>query len=184
MAPSEPLLENGISDTPELALDSADGSSEFAQTPPKGGDIVNPDGILVQGGNGCPSDTRIHPRRARARDEQMCPKILLRPNREGGEERTLFHVSPNAQEGGGGQNTGGNGDPRPGIIITPEDSKLPYLFIPEENRPKENSEVCPDAMHPVPVCGRPSDTYLSSYSYPNQLTVDPCYPCMKIFFYL
>lgn len=177
-----PLLENGVPDTPGLAISSADGSSEFAQTPPKGGDIVNPDGILVQGGNGCPSDTRTHPRRVRARNEKMCPTNLLRPNGEGEQERTLLHVPPNAEEGGGGQNTGGNGDPKPDIIIVPEDSKLPYLFIPEENRPKANPEVCPEPKYPVPVCGRPSDTYLSSYSDPNQLTVDPCYPCMKFFF--
>lgn len=183
MAPSEPLLENGILNPPGLALASADDSSEFARTPPKGGDIVNPDGILVQGGIGCPSDTRTHPRRVRARNKNTCPINLLRPNGEGEQERTLLHVPPNAQEGGDGQNTGGNGDPKPVIVITPEDSQLPYLFIPEENRPKENSEVCPEAMYPVPVCGRPSDTYLSSYTYPNQLTVDPCYPCMKFFFF-
>lgn len=182
MASSQPLLSIEIPDTPRLALATTDGSSEFAQPPPSGVDLVNPDEILVQGGSGCTSDTRTHSRRIRAKHEKMCPTNLPRPNGEEEQGRTLLHVSPNAQEDGGGQNTGGNDDPRPGVIIPPEDSKLPHLFIPEVNRPKKNPELCPEALYPVPVCGRPGDTYISSYPYPIQLTVDPCYICMWYFF--
>lgn len=180
IAASEPVLQNGISDPLSLALATADGSSsEFAQSYSNGPDIVSPDGMLVQGGSGgCSSDTRTHPRRIRSRDEKMCPPNLFQPNSEEEQERTLPQLSPNAQKGGGRQNTGGSGGSRPPPIIPPEDSKLPFLFIPEEDRPKENSELCPEAMHPVPVCGRPRDIYLSSYPYNNELTLDPCYRCM------
>lgn len=184
MASSKPELKNGTPDTSGLSLATADGSIEFAQAPPNRGDVVSPDGILVQGGSGCSSDTRTRPRRIRARDEMLCPTNLFRPNGEGGQERTPLHVTPNTQEDGGGQNTGGSGDSEPRLSIPPEDSKLPYLFVPEENRPKENPDLCPAAMYPVPVCGRPSDTYLSTYLYPDQLIVDPCYRCMKFFFVL
>lgn len=177
MAAFEPVLQNEIPGTPSVALSTADGSSEFARLPPNGGDIVSFDEIFIQGGSGCPSDTRTHPRRIRVRDEKFCPASFLQPNGEEGKEHTRLHASPDAQEGSK-QNTGGNGDPKPPAVIPPKDSKLPYLFIPEEDRPKENLELCPEAMYPVPVCGRPSDAYTSSYPYPNELTVDPCYPCM------
>lgn len=181
MASSGPVLKNGIPNTSGLALATADGSSEFAQPPPNRGDVVSSDGIVVQGGSGCSSNTITHPRRIRARDEMKCPTNLFRPNGEEEKERNLLHFTPDAQENGGGQNTGGSGDPERRLAIPPEDSKLPYLFIPEEDRPKENLELCPEATYPVPVCGNPRDTYVSSYLYPNQLIIDPCYRCMSPF---
>lgn len=184
MASSGPVLKNGIPNTSGLALATADGGSEFAQPPPNRGDVVSSDGIVVQGGSGCSSNTITHPRRIRARDEMKCPTNLLRPNGEEEKERNLLHVTPNAQENRGGQTNGGSGDPESRLAIPPEDSKLPYLFIPEEDRPKENLELCPEATYPVPVCGNPSDTYISSYLYPNQLIIDPCYRCMSPFHFL
>lgn len=162
MAASEPVLQNGLPGTPSVALSTADGSSEFARPPSNRGDVLSLDGILIQGGSGCNSDTRTHPRRIRVRDEKMCPANFLQRSGEEGSK----------------QNTGGNGDPKPPVMIPPKDSKLQYLFIPEEDRPKENPELCPEVMYPVPACGRPSDAYTSSYPYPNELMVDPCYPCM------
>lgn len=111
MAASEPVLQNGIPGTPSVALSTADGSSEFARPPSNRGDVLSLDGILIQGGSGCNSDTRTHPRRIRVRDEKMCPANFLQLSGEEGSK----------------QNTGGNGDPKPPVMIPPKDSKLPYL---------------------------------------------------------
>lgn len=161
-------------------------------------------------GSGCPSsdNTRStsYPRSSRKKirarnDKKMCPKNFLLPRppppkspnggEEGGEQdrRTRPQLSlpkEDEQKKNSGDSGGRNGDrdpsEPPAIMIPPDDSKLPYLFMPEENRPKRNPELCTDPMHPVPVCGRPSDTYPLPHTYPNnQFNIDPCYPCMKIF---
>lgn len=160
-----------------------------------------------------PRSRRIRARKNDDEDESMCPNPpnqhtrlhLNSPNSQDQDQDQgvgvgVGHIGGQNQKK---KNTGGNGngDPSkqpqpqpqpqppainiPSITIPPEDSKLPYLFIPEQDRPKKNPDLCPDPMHPVPVCGRPTDTYLSSSEDTslNQFTLDPCYPCMKIFFF-
>ena len=180
MAPSESVLDNEIINSPTLALATTDGVSEFAQ-PPNGGNGVSSDMLIAQGSSGCASSSERLPRKIRARDEKICPTDRLQLN--GGEEKGR-PAAPNGQQDGGGQNSGGSGDPKPQVMIPPKDAKLPYVFMPKGDRPKEDPELCPVAMYPVPVCGRPSDAYISTSPYPGQLTVDPCYRCMFFFSHL
>lgn len=136
---------------------------------------------VAQGSNRCASDTERLPRRMRARDDKSCAADLLQLNNGEKKGRQRSPVEPNAQQGGGGQNSDGNDYPDRRVILPSEDDIVQNLFIPKENRPKPNSELCPGFLHPIPVCAKPSDAYLSIYPVPGRLTLDPCYPC-KFFF--
>lgn len=170
------MPENEIYDIPRPASANTDGVSEFAQSVTEGGNGVNPDKLVDQ--NSCTSNRKRLSRRIRARDEDMCPTDRFQLNDGEQKGRQILPEAPNAQQDEGVRNSGGSGKPKFHLAIPPKDAQLPYMFIPEEHRPKENRELCPEIMHPVPVCGRPSDAYISTYPYRNQLIVDPCYRCM------
>lgn len=172
---SESLPESRIINTPSLAPATTDSSSGFAQFP-DGGSLASSDEIIPQGNSGCPSDTKRLPRRMRARNEKMCPidRLQLNGGRDKGPQP--LPTPPNAQQGGGGPDSGENGTPKRRIFFPPKDDIFSYLFMPVENRPKPNSEICQNPMHPVPVCARPINAYALMYENPG-LTIDPCYLC-------
>lgn len=176
MAFSEQAPQSGIINTATLAPANPDASSEFAQIP-DGGNVVSSDELVAQGSNDCGSDTKRLPRKMRARNEKVCPIDSLPLNNGEENGRQLLPTVPNAQQGGGGQNSGGNGEPKRRLLFPPKDDTNSYLFIPDENRPKRNANLCPEPMHPVPVCGRPSDASALMYPDTADLTIDPCYPC-------
>lgn len=176
MVTSKWVPGNGITNIARLALANSDGSSKFEQTP-GGSNLVSSEILISQGTHRCAFDTKQLPRRIRARDESSCAAEFLQLN-NGEEKGRQFHlVEPNAQQGGAGQNDDGSDYPERRVILPSENDILQNLFIPKESRPKPNSELCPDPLHPVPVCGKPSDAYLSIYPVPGRLIVDPCYPC-------
>lgn len=176
MAFSESVSESGIINTARLEPATADAMSGFAHFP-DGGNVVVSDGLISQDSSGCAPDTKRSIRRMRARNEKICPIDRFQLNN--GEEKghQIPPTAPNAQEGGGGQNSGGNGEPQRRLLFPPKDDTMSYLFMPVENRPKRDSEICPDHLHPVPVCGRPSDAYALIYPDTADLTIEPCYPC-------
>lgn len=176
MAFSESLPESGIINTARLAPGTTDASSGFAQFP-DGGNVVVSDGLISQGSSGCTPDTKGRIHRMRARNEWICPIGRLQLNNGEEKGRQTLPTAPNAQQGGAGQNSGGNGEPKRRLLFPPKDDTMSYLFMPVGNRPKQDSEICPDNMHPVPVCGRPSDAYALMYSDTADLTIEPCYPC-------
>lgn len=173
---SESLPEGGIINTPKLAPATTDASSEFSQFP-DGGNLASSDELIAQGSGGCASDTKRPPRRMRARDGKICPIDPLQLN--DGEEKGPQSppTAPNAQQGGGGPDSGENGKPKRRVLFPPKDDTMSYLFMPLENRPKPDSNICPDSMHPVPVCARPINAYALMYPESPGLTIDPCYPC-------
>lgn len=163
-----------------LALANSDGSSEFAQSP-SGSNVVSSEIPIAQGSSRCAFDTKRFPGRMRARDERSCAADLLQLNHGEEKGRQLLPVEPNAQQGGGGQNNDGSGHPDRRVILPSKDDIVQNLFIPEENRPRPNSELCSDPLHPIPVCAKPSGAYLSIYPVPGRLMVNPCYPCTFFF---
>lgn len=177
---SEPLPESGITNTAKLAPATTDESSQLAQFP-DGGNLVSSDELIAQGSSGCASDTKRLPRRMRARDEKICPIDRLQLNN--GEEKgpQPLPTAPNAQQEGGGPNGDENGRPKRRLLFPPKDDTMSYLFMPVANRPQPNSEICPDLMHPVPVCARPINAYALMYPDVSDLTIDPCYPCTFFF---
>lgn len=177
MVSSEWVPGNGITNSARLALANSDGSSESAQ-PPGGSNVVSSEIPIAQGSSRCAFGTKRLPRRIRARGKESCAADLLQLNNGEEKGRQLLPVEPNTQQGGGGQNNDGSGYPDRRVILPSTDDIVQNLFIPKENRPKPNSELCPDPLHPIPVCGKPSDAYLSIYPVPGRLTVNPCYLCM------
>ncbi len=160
-----------------LALSTTAGRNEAAQPLDGGVDVMRSDISISNDSGGCASDTKGLPRRIRARDGKSCGADFLQFS--SGEEngRQLPPVKPNAQQGGGGQNSGGSGDPEFPVSLPKESDLLQFLFIPRENRPKSNPELCPDPWRPFPICGRPSDSYTSTARVAPGLVVDPAYPC-------
>lgn len=181
-----PLPESGTTNTAaSLAPATPDASSEFAQIPDGGNNEVSSDELVAQASsNGCRSNTKRLSRKMRARDDLMCPIDGFQLNNgEDNSVRQLSPTLPNAPQGGGsGQNSGGNGEPQRRLLFAPKDDTNSYFFLPNRNRPNQNSEICPEPMHSVPVCGRPSDAYDMIYADNSGLTIDPCYPCT--FFHL
>lgn len=173
---SDPVPESGITNTASLVPASRDAGSEFAQIPDDG-NVVSSDELVAQGNYDCGSDTKRLPRKMRARDGQICPADSLQLNNGEENVRHSSPTAPNAQQGGGGQNSGGNPEPKRRLLFPPKDDTNAYLFVPNENRPKPNSDICPDPMHPVPVCGQSSDAYDLMYPDTADLTIEPCYPC-------
>lgn len=173
---SYPVAESGITNAAILAPANPDASSEFAQIP-DGGNVVSLDELVAQGSNDCGSGTKRLPRKMRARDKKICPIDSLQLNNEEENVRQLFLTTPKAQQDRDGENSGGNGEPKRRLLFSPKDDTNSYLFVPDENRPKRNSDICPEPMHPVPVCGRPSDAYTLMYPDTADLTIEPCYPC-------
>lgn len=173
---SEQLPESGIINTATPAPATPDASKEFADIP-VWGNAVSSGELVAQGNNDCATDTRRIPRKMRARDEKICPmdSLQFKTGEENG--RQPPQTSPNAQQGEHGQNNGGIGEPKRHLLFPPKDDAKSYLFIPDENRPKRNSDICPEPMHPVPVCGRPSDAYALIYPDIAGLTIEPCYTC-------
>lgn len=159
-----------------IALPTTAGSSEIAQ-PPGGGDVLISDISFPNGSGGCASDTNRFPRRIRARDVKSCVGNFRQFS--SGEEngRQLPSVKPSAQQGGGALNSGGSGDPEFRVKLPKEHDLLQFLFIPRENRPTRNPELCPDPGRPFPICGRPWDTYTSINRVAAGLVVDPAYLC-------
>lgn len=155
---------------------TAAGRSEIAQ-PPGGGDVLISDISFPNGTGRCASDTNGFPRRIRARDVKSCVGNFRQFS--SGEEngRQLPPVKPSAQKGGGGLNSGGSGDPEFRVKLPKEHDLLQFLFIPRENRPTRNPELCPDPGRPFPICGRPWDTYTSINRVAPGLVVDPAYLC-------
>lgn len=187
MVSSEWVPGNGITNSARPALANSDGRNEFIQ-PPGGSNVVSSEIPIAQGRSRCAFDTKGLPRRMRARGGESCAADLLQLNNGEEKGRQLLPVEPNAQQGGGGQNNDGSGYPDRRVILPSTDDIVQDLFIPKENRPKPNSELCPDPLHPVPVCGKPSNAYLSIYPVPGRLTVNPCYLCtffssVSIFFH-
>lgn len=173
---SDPVPESGVTNTASLASATPDASREFAQIP-EDGNIVGSAELVAQGSNGCGSNPKRISRKMRARDWEMCPIDGFQLNNGEENVRQLPPTVPNAQQGGGGQNSGGNGEPQRRLLFAPNDDTNSYFFVPNGNRPKRNSEICPEPMHPVPVCGRPSDAYALMYADTTGLTIEPCYPC-------
>lgn len=174
---SDPVPDIGITNhAASLAPATPGATSEFALIP-SGGNVVSSDELVAQASSGCGSNTKRLPRKMRARDEMMCPIDGFQLN--DGEEnvRQLLPIVPNAQQGGGGQNSGGNGEPQRRLLFAPKDDANSYFFVPKRNRPKQNSEICPEPMHSVPVCGRPSDASALMDADNSHLTIEPCYPC-------
>lgn len=163
--------------TAQLALPTTAGGIEVAQFP-GGGDVMSSDLSISNDSGGCASDTKRLPRRIRAREGNSCEADFL--HFSSGEEngRQLLPVKPNAQQGGGGQNSGGSGDPEFHVVLPRAHDVIQFLFIPRENRPKINLELCPDPTRPFPICGRPMDTYMSTNRVAAGLVVDPAYLCM------
>lgn len=182
---SDPVPKSGITNAASLAPATPGASSEFALIP-DGGNVVSSDELVAQASNGCGSNTKGLSRNVRARrDEMMCPIDGFQLN--DGEEnvRQLFPIVPNAQQGGGGQNSGGgNGEPQRRLLFAPKDDTNSYFFVPKRNRPNQNSEICPEPMRSVPVCGRPSDAYTAMDTDNSDLTIEPCLPCTFFIFFL
>ena len=173
---SESLPESGIINTPRLAPATTDSSSEFTQFP-DGGNLASSDELIAQGSSGCAYDAKRLPRRMRARNEKICPIDRLQLNDGEDKGPQPLPTAPNAQQGGGGPDSGGNGRPKRRVYFPPKDDTMSYLFMPVENRPRPNSEICQDPMHPVPVCARPVNAYALMYADIPNLTIDPCYLC-------
>lgn len=185
---SDPVPESGITNAASLAHATPGADSEFALLP-DGGNVVSSDELVAQAAsNGCGSNTRRLSRKMRARsDEMMCPIDGFQLNDDGKENvrQLLSPTVPNAQQSGGGPNSGGNGEPQRRLMFAPKDDTNAYFFVPKRNRPKQNSEICPEPMHSVPVCGRPSDAYDALMDTANShLTIEPCYPCTFFIFYI
>lgn len=189
---SDPVLvaESGITNTAaSLRPATQDAISEFAQIPNGSNNEVSSEELVAQTSNGCRSNNKRLSRKMRARDELMCPIDSFQLNNDW-EDNSVRQQSPpsvlNApQSGGDGQNSGGNGEePTRRLLLAPKDDTNSYFFLPDRNRPKRNPEICPEPMHTVPVCGRPSDAYDMIYADNSGLTVDPCYPCTSFIFYI
>lgn len=179
-----PVPEGGITNTASLAHATQDASSEFAQIPGDGTEVSS-DELVAQTSNGCRSNSKRLSRKMRARDELMCPIDGFQLNNGDDNVRQPSPTSPKApQGGGGGQNSGGNGEPRRRLLFAPKDDTNSYFFLPNRNRAKQNSEICPEPMHSVPVCGRPSDAYAIYYTDNSDLTIEPCYPCTFFIIFL
>lgn len=176
MAFSESVPESGIINTARLAPATTDASSGFAQFP-DGGNVVTSDEFISQGSSGCAPDTKRRIRRMRAMNEKICPVDRLQLNNGEEKWRQNLPTAPNSQQGGGGQDSVGNGEQKRRLLFPAKDDTMSYLFMPVENRPKQNLEICPDRMHPVPVCGKVSDAYALMYPDTADLTIEPCYPC-------
>lgn len=161
---SDPLPESGIINTASLApATPADASSKFAQIP-EDGSVVSSDELgAAQGSIGYGSNTKRLSRKMRTGDEKMCLIDGFQLNNGEENVRQLSPTVPNAQQGGAGQNSGENGEPQRRLLFAPKDDTNSYFFVPNGNRPRRNSEICPKPMHPVPVCGRPSDAYALIY---------------------
>lgn len=159
-----------------LVFPTTAGPSEVAQ-PLGGGDEMRSDISISNGSGDCASDTKGLPRRIRARNGKSCVADFLQFS--SGEEngRQLLPFKPNAQQGGGGQNSGGRGDPEFRVMLPEEHDLLQFLFIPRESRPTRDPELCPDPWRPFPICGRPMDAYTSTNRVAPGLVVDPAYPC-------
>lgn len=182
MVSSEWVPSNGITNSARLALAKSNGRSEFT---PDGSNVVSSKISINPGSSRCAVDTKRLPRRMRARDVKSCTAADILQLHNGEEKgRPFLPVEPKVQQGGGGQNSDGSGYPERRVILPSTDDIVQNLFIPEENRPKPNSQLCPDPLHPVPVCGKPGDAYLSTYPVPGRLIVDPCYPCTCFYFCL
>ena len=187
-------LDNDDSNANRFALPTTTGPNEIAQQAPPGGggDVMRSDISISNGsgggGGGCASNNKGLSRRIRARDEKSCVENFLPFSSSGEEEeigprQQLLPIKPpNAQQGGGGggQNSGGDGsgDERKFRVVLPRTHDLlQFLFIPRENRPTRDSEVCPDPSRPFPICGRPGDAYITSNPIAPGLVVDPAYLC-------
>ena len=173
----EPLPESGTVNTASLAPATPDAFASIAVW----GNAESSDELVAQGNNDCAADTKRLPRKMRARDENMCSVDNLQLNNGEESGSQLPPTAPNAQQGQSGQNSGGIGEPKRRLLFPPKDDTNSYLFIPDEYRPKRNSDICPEPKHPVPVCGRPSDAYDLIYPDTAGLTIDPCFPCTFIF---
>ena len=192
--PSMPADDNVITNTASLTL--ADNHEFPAQPTASGGDVVSLGILSIAQGSSSSSTTGCHPSsdntqrqlprsRMRARDEEekkMCPAEFISGQGEKGRQLVAptTTITPNGQqESGGGPNSGGSSEPQ----LVPLENNLPDLFIPKESRPRGNADVCPEINRPVPVCGRPSNVYISTIPSLGDLIVDPCYPCMCLFFF-
>lgn len=193
--PSMPADDNAITNTASLTL--ADNHGFPAQPTASGGDVVSLGILSIAQGSSSSTTTGCHPSdntqrqlprsRMRARDKEekkMCPAEFISGQGEKGRQlvapTTTTTTRPNGQqESGGGPNSSGSSEPQ----LVPLENNLPDLFIPKESRPRSNAEVCPEINRPVPVCGRPSNVYISTIPSLGDLTVDPCYPCMCLFFF-
>lgn len=182
-------LDNDDSNAGLLALPTTAEPSEITQIPPGGGgggDVMRSDITISNGsGGGCASNKNGLSRRIRARDEKSCVEKNFLPFSSGGEEENerqlLPFVKPKAQQqggGGGGQNSGGGSDESKFRFMLPRmNDFLQFQFIPIENRPKRDSDVCPEPLRPFPICGRPGDSYITSNRVAPGLVVDPAYLC-------
>lgn len=176
---SDPLPESGIINTASLApATPADASSKFAQIPDDGNVVSSDELGAAQGSIGYGSNTKRLSRKMRTGDEKMCPIDGFQLNNGEENVRQLSHTVPNAQQGGAGQISGENCEPQRRLLFAPKDDTNSYFFVPNRNRPKRNSEICPKPMHPVPVYGRSSDAYALIYPNTTDLTIEPCYHYM------
>lgn len=172
---------NEITNNARLALATSDGRSEFA-LPPDESNLVSSEISIAQGSSRCAGDIKRLPRRMRAKEVDSCPADILQLNDgERNGRRLSIPVVPDAQQGGGGPNSPKS--PKRRVVIPSTDDLVQLLFIPKENRPKPNPQICPKPLHPIPVCGKPSDVYFSINPAPGGLMVDPCYPCKFILFF-
>lgn len=103
----------------------------------------------------------------------MCPMDKLQLNNGEENERQPPPTGPNAQQDGSRQNSGGRPKPKLCLLFPPQDDEMSYMFIEAYERPKPNSEICPEPMHLVPVCGTPIDAY--DLVYLVDLTIEPSF---------
>lgn len=188
------LDNNDDSSAGRLGLPTTTEPSGITQLLPGGGgggdDVMRSDITISNGsGGGCASlNNGLSRRRIRARDEKSCVEKNFLPFSSSGEEeedengRQLLPpaVRPNAQQqGGGGQNSGGggSGEPKFRVVLPRMNDLLQFQFLPRDNRPKRDSQLCPDPLRPFPICGRPGDSYITSNRIAPGLVVDPAYLC-------
>ena len=168
-AAREWTLDNGDSNTA--------GPSEIAQPSGEEDDVMRSDISISNGRGGCNSYNNEVFGRIRARDGKSCVNNFLQFSRTEENGRQLLPVKPNAQQGVGGQNSGGSGDPEFPVLLPGENDLLQFLFIPRENRPTRDPRTCPEPWRPFPICGRPGDTYRWTNGVAPGLVVDPAYLC-------
>lgn len=196
------LDNNDDSSAGRLGLPTTTEPSEITQLLPGGGggggDVMRSDITISNGSGGgggrCASfNNGLSRRRIRARDEKSCVEKNFLPFGSSGEEeeeeangRQLLPppVRPNAQQqggggDGGGQNSGGggSGEPKFRVVLPRMNDLLQFQFLPRDNRPKRDSQHCPDPLRPFPICGRPGDSYITSNRIAPGLVVDPAYLC-------
>lgn len=173
MAARQWTLEDDGSDTA--------GPSQIDQPPGKGGNVMGMGSdipISNNGRDGCNSDKNGLFRRIIARDVNLCGSNFLQFGRSEDNRRQPLPVKPKAQQSGGGQNNGGSDEPEPPLLLPAgENDPYQYIFIPREKRPTQDPGTCPDPWRPIPICGRPQDTYSWTNGVNPGVVVDPAYLC-------